>query len=138
MFFLIYASSAVKPFSQSELFELLETCRENNTKLGITGMLLYKDGNFMQLLEGEETPVRRLYDKISHDSRHRGEITLLHGFQTDRQFPVWSMGFRDLSRAAETDNPGYNEFLNTKFTGEEFSLSPTRAQKLLLLFKKSM
>ena len=83
MFFLIYASSAVKPFLQSELFELLEICRENNTRLGITGMLLYKDGNFMQLLEGEETPVRRLYEKIGSDSRHRGEITLLQGFQAE-------------------------------------------------------
>lgn len=138
MIFLIYASSATTPFSQSELHALLEKCHKNNTALGITGMLLYKEGNFIQLLEGEEETVRRLYDKIAADPRHRGIIMFLQGTQTERQFPEWSMGFRDLSAEEEIDAPGYSEFLNTRFTGEEFSANPTRAQKLLLLFKKSM
>lgn len=137
MFFLIYVSSANKPFSQYELLSLLEKCRDNNSKLEITGMLLYKDGNFMQILEGEEPAVRLLYNKISVDSRHRGEIILLQGTLAERQFPAWSMGFRDLN-SSDALVPGYNEFLNTNLTGEEFSASPTRAQKLLLMFKKNM
>ena len=138
MFFLIYVSSAVKPFTQSELAELLRTCHQNNSARGISGMLLYKDGNFMQLLEGEEEAVRRLYEKIAGDPRHRGELVLLQGAQAERQFPAWSMGFRDVSAAGAAGSPGYNEFFNTEFTGEEFSAHPTRAQKLLLSFKKKM
>lgn len=138
MFFLLYVSSAVKPFSRSDLLTLLEKCRDNNARLGITGMLLYKDGNFMQVLEGEEEPVRKLYDKIAADPRHNGEITLLQGSVEKRQFPVWSMGFRDLNFSDALATPGYNEFLNTELTGEEFSTDPTRAQKLLLTFKKNM
>lgn len=138
MFFLIYVSSAVEPFSSSDLLNLLEKCHKNNAKLEITGMLLYKDGNFMQALEGEEEAVRNLYHKIAGDQRHHGEITLLQGHLEERQFPVWSMGFRDLNSSEALAAPGYSEFLNAKLTGEEFSSDPTRAQKLLLTFKKNM
>ena len=138
MFFLVYASSAARPFSESDLSDLLATSRENNARAGITGMLLYKDGNFMQVLEGEEGAVRELYEKIGIDPRHRGEITLLRGFAEERQFPDWSMGFRDLDSLEARANPGYNEFLNTPLTGREFFGDPTRAQQLLLTFKRAM
>ena len=60
MFHLVYVSSAVRPFSKSELVELLNVTRDNNSRLGVTGMLLYRDGNFMQVLEGGEPVVRAL------------------------------------------------------------------------------
>ena len=138
MFSLVYVSSAVRRFSRSDLEELLATSRDNNARAGITGMLLYKDGNFMQVLEGEEGAVRDLYDKIGDDPRHRGEIVLREGFTEERQFPDWSMGFRDLESPEARAVPGYSGFLNTPLTGREFSEDPTRAQKLLLTFKKTM
>ena len=138
LFFLVYVSSAARPFSRSDLADLLATSRDNNARAGITGMLLYKDGNFMQVLEGEEGAVRALYGKIATDPRHKGEITLQQGFTESRQFPDWSMGFRDLHSPETQSIPGYSEFLNSPLTGEEFSGDPTRAQKLLLTFKKTM
>ncbi len=138
MFFLVYVSSAVQPFSRADLDDLLATSRDNNAMAGITGMLLYKDGNFMQVLEGEEGAVRALYDKIGADPRHKGEITLRQGFTEERQFPDWSMGFRDLQSPEARAVPGYSEFLNTPLSGREFSGDPTRTQKLLLTFKKTM
>ena len=138
MFHLTYASSAAQDFSKADLNELLAQCRENNAKLGLTGMLLYKDGNFMQVLEGEEGVVREVYAKISTDPRHTGEILLHQGPLEERQFPDWSMGLRDLSSPEARDTPGYSEFLNTPLTGQEFSEKPTRSQRLLLAFKKSM
>ena len=138
MFFLTYASSATEPFSKEDLALLLAQCRENNSALGITGMLLYKDGNFMQVLEGEESVVRSLYAKIEGDPRHKGTIVFQQGHTQERQFPSWSMGFRALDSLEGRDTPGYNEFLNTPLTGREFSENPTRSQKLLLTFKRSM
>lgn len=138
MFFLVYVSSAVRPLSRSELEDLLATSRDNNARAGITGMLLYKDGNFMQVLEGEEGAVRALYDKIGDDPRHRGEITLREGLTEERQLADWSMGFGDLQSPEARAIPGFSEFLNTPLTGREFSEDPTRAQKLLLTFKKTM
>jgi FAD-dependent sensor of blue light len=138
MFFLVYVSSAVVPFTRPELDALLAKSHENNGKSDISGMLLYKDGNFMQVLEGAEAAVRALYAKIGRDTRHRGLITLLHGPLAHRQFPAWSMGFRDLNAADVLPLPGYNEFLNTPLTDSCFTSDPTRCQKLLTTFKKSM
>ena len=101
-------------------------------------MLLYKDGNFMQVLEGDEDTVRALSTKIADDPRHRGLITLLQGPREERQFPDWSMGFCDLASAEVLSIPGYNEFLNTPLTREEFSADPSRSQRLLLTFKENM
>ena len=138
VFFLVYVSSASLPFSGEDLRALLVTCRKNNAELGVTGMLLYKDGNFMQVLEGDEGAVRELYARIEADARHGGEITLQQGFTEGRQFPDWSMGFRDLDASEARADPAYNEFLNAPLTGYEFSGSPSRAQKLLLTFKRTM
>ena len=138
MFFLVYVSSAVAPFTPPELVDLLAKSHENNGKLSISGMLLYKDGNFMQVLEGEEEAVRTLYAKIGRDPRHRGLLTLLQGGLAERQFPDWSMGFRYLSAADVLAMPGYDEFLNTPLTDERFATDPTRCQRLLTTFKKSM
>jgi hypothetical protein len=138
MFYEIYASAAVRLFSTSELTALLEKSRRNNTSLGLSGMLLYKDGNFMQVLEGEESAVRQLMTKIKGDPRHKGVIELLQGESEERQFPDWSMGFRDLSTTAVHGTEGYSEFLNTQLTGAEFLTEPTRAQRLLLTFKRTM
>jgi len=137
LFFIIYVSSATHPFTNAELLELLTKCRDNNTRLEVTGMLLYKDGNFMQVLEGEEATVRALYAKVERDPRHGGVITLLQGHGEERQFPDWSMGFRDLNSPEAIATPGYSEFLNTPLTGEACLADPTRCQKLLLSFKKS-
>jgi hypothetical protein len=138
VFFLVYISSATQPFSVDDLSTLLAVSRKNNAELGITGMLLYKDGNFMQVLEGDERTVRALYEKIGVDPRHSGEITLLQGFVDERQFPDWSMGFRDLNSPEIRATQSYSEFLNTPLTGQEFSGDPSRSQKLLLTFKRTM
>jgi Sensors of blue-light using FAD len=138
LFSLVYVSSTVVPLSPSELTDLLATSHRNNSALGITGMLLYKDGNVMQALEGEEGAVRALYAKIGRDPRHRGLLTIYQGPVMARQFQDWSMGFRDLGAPEVLSTPGYSEFLNTPLTGKEFSADPTRSQKLLTTFKKSM
>jgi len=130
MFFLVYASSAAELFSQTELLELLAKARENNTRLGVSGMLLYKGGNFMQVLEGEEQTVRALYTKISHDQRHRGLLALLQGEQAERQFPDWSMGFHNLDGEEALAIPGYSDFLNTSLMRLPTTAFPSRWRQL--------
>lgn len=138
IYFIIYASSATRKFSEAELVELLKKSRENNSRLGITGMLLYKDGNFIQVLEGEKSAVQMLFKKINADPRHKGVLILLQETIEERQFPDWSMGFRNLNSAEYSAMEGYSEILNYSFTGEEFKSDPTKCQKLLLMFKKTM
>jgi hypothetical protein len=138
MFHFVYASTATKLFTKPELRELLGKAERNNVKLGLTGMLLYKDGNFMQVLEGEKEVVMKLAASIEADRRHKGVIVLLQGATEERDFPDWSMGFRDLEDRGTAKTPGYSDFMNTPLTGEEFSKDPRRSMKLLLLFKQNM
>ena len=86
IYYHVYVSSAVDLMSSDELLKLLTVSRNNNSQIGITGMLLHKDGNFIQAIEGPEDQVRKLLEKIRKDSRHRGVITLVEGYTDQRQF----------------------------------------------------
>ncbi len=134
--FLIYVSIATQPFTETELLDLLTKSRKNNAAVGVTGMLLYKEGKFMQLLEGEEAQIRRTFEKISRDPRHHHVITLLQGQEDARVFAEWQMGFADLDHAAAEAIPGYSEYLNTPLTADAFP-NPSNAQRLLRMFKRS-
>jgi hypothetical protein len=137
VFYLVYVSAAQDKMSKEDLLDILEESREANARAGITGMLLYKDGNFMQALEGEESAVRELYGRISRDPRHRGVLTLVEGEREDRGFADWSMGFQDLSSPEARATPGYSEFMNMPLTAEEFSKNPGLCERLLWAFKRA-
>jgi len=133
---LVYVSSATALLPPSELDAILAVSRRNNAALDISVMLLYRDGNVMQVLEGEERVVRVLFDRIERDPRHGGVITVWDGEQPERHFPDWSMAFRDLGRVDATRTPGFSPFLNTPLTAAAFTSRPTLAQQLLLVFKE--
>jgi hypothetical protein len=91
MISLVYVSSAVTEFDVEQLQELLDHSRQNNARLGVTGLLVYVGGNFLQILEGDEASVKPLYDRIGRDPRHRQLIKLHESSGPDRQFGKWSM-----------------------------------------------
>jgi hypothetical protein len=136
IFSLIYLSTATVPFSKVDLLELLTKSRKNNSSLGVSGMLLFKDGNFLQVLEGEEKKVRPLYEKIALDTRHKTVIILSMGYCPERSFPDWSMGFQDLRSPDVAKIPGFTVFLDTALTSADLVGDPGKAKKLLLLFKE--
>ena len=138
LFSLVYASSAAQAFSKEQLVSLLEVARRNNSRLGVTGLLLYADGNFMQALEGEESVVRDLHDKIARDPRHSGVITLTQGPIEKRSFSEWSMGFRDLRSPETRSLPGFSPFLDVPLNDRSFVTEPSRSQRLLSLFRDNM
>jgi hypothetical protein len=135
MFFLVYVSSAVRLLVEKELLDLLEKSRKNNQAFGITGMLLYKEGNFMQFLEGPREKVMALMEKIRKDPRHRGVITLLQQEHMEREFPEWSMGFKKVESDSLPQLPGYSDFLDLPLTSEQFLMNPSKSLRLLLNFK---
>ena len=117
-----------------ELRKILNKSCENNARLGVTGLLLYKDGSFMQMLEGERETVEQLYAKIRRDPRHSGIIVLFRGETPEREFPDWSMGFRDLESGDAHELPGFNEFMNTPLDASEFA-DLSRTVRLFSVFK---
>ncbi len=138
LFQVVYISTAAEMFTRAKLTELLKSSVQRNTETGITGMLLYKDGTFMQVLEGDQAAVTALYAKISRDPRHHHVIPLLKESIPERQFPDSAMAFRDLAAAELRNLPGYSEFLNTPLNGDLFKKDLSKCQKLLLLFKRNI
>jgi len=138
LYHLVYASSAVVPFSEAELFALLATSRRNNEKAQVTGMLLYREGNFMQALEGAEPIVKEIHTRIAADRRHAGLITLLHGPIATRTFPSWTMGFRNLDSAELKATPGYSDFLNDDWLSPKMTANPSRTLRLLEIFRENL
>ena len=135
---LAYVSTSVRPIPTPELLALLKTSRRNNARAAVTGMLLHKGKNFMQVLEGSEGAVRAVWTRVAADPRHRHMVTVLDTWTAERQFGDWLMGFHNLDDPEVHSTPGYSEFLNVPLTGKEFASPPARAKHLLLAFKLKM
>jgi hypothetical protein len=135
---LTYVSSATQPFTNRDLVALLAQCRESNARNGITGMLLYKDGNFMQVLEGPPAVLRRRFLTIRHDIRHDGVVTLGEKVYDTRLFSDWSMAFWNLNTADPASIPGYAEFADIPLISPEFKSAPARAHELMLVLRNSL
>jgi hypothetical protein len=113
---LIYASSETRPITPTDLAEILAIAREKNAARGVTGMLLYEGGSFLQLLEGDESEVEQVFERISRDPRHHNIVVLSRAKVASRGFAEWSMG---LLRASSEFRklPGINDFLRTGVAG---------------------
>ncbi|TAK28698.1 MAG: BLUF domain-containing protein [Myxococcaceae bacterium] len=99
---LVYGSASVGTIDEETLRSILRTSREHNARLGVTGALFYRNGNFLQVLEGEETVVRALFARIRTDPRHTGCFSLLEGEFEERLFPAGTMGLlTDTDRSIE-------------------------------------
>ena len=117
IFQLGYVSAATVDFSADDLIELLTKARVNNAKLGVTGMLLCHEGSFIQILEGEQSAVEKLYRHIAKDTRHAETMLLFRATATERAFDQWTMGFHRLSRDTGANPPGLNRFLEHGIAG---------------------
>ncbi len=102
LYFLIYVSQATSPMSGATLNALREQSSTFNRLTGLTGCLLYQDGLFMQMLEGQREVLSALMDRIKTDPRHRDVRIVIEGLARHRIFLDWGMVVRDLT-------PGPNE-----------------------------
>jgi hypothetical protein len=95
---LMYASRAAPAVDQEELVAILRKSKAHNPALGITGVLCFSQGIFLQVLEGGRGAVNRLYNRIAADPRH-GDVELLSYAEIgERRFAGWSMGQVDMAR----------------------------------------
>jgi hypothetical protein len=124
MNYLIYVSTSVKLFDDSDLKEMLEQSRINNSNAGITGVLLYNKGTFMQVLEGEEEQVNSTFEKIKADPRHRNIIRMKTGSITERNFSDWSMGFTIPASSNLKKLPGFIDPVSKNFLYQYNSSHP--------------
>ena len=95
MFRLLYISRATSGTTHEQIQDIQKAAQRNNPAAGITGVLVHGGGLFMQVLEGPEPAVLRMYVKILDDRRH-GDCEILHiSPAKDRVFQKWSMGIID-------------------------------------------
>ena len=95
---LMYASRAADSVNQNELVAILKKSKVNNADIGVTGVLCFSAGIFLQVLEGGRSPVSALYNRIANDPRHHDVVLLSYEEVDERRFAGWSMGRANLSR----------------------------------------
>lgn len=132
----VYISSARLMLQDREISSIVKASQVNNKELGITGILLYNSGNFMQLIEGEAPNVDALYKKINQDKRHRDMTLLLTENITHRNFEHWLMGYRDLDSIKNIDRNILSPFLDDDLNFSIYKNNPYRALEFLEIFKK--
>ena len=101
MYRIVYTSAAAQAFSDAAIEALLRGARQRNKTLGVTGMLVFHEGTFLQAIEGERRAANEIFARIQEDPRHR-DIAVLHRGPGDepRVFGAWPMGFADSSGAS--------------------------------------
>ena len=95
---LLYVSRALDPDASAATDSILAVAREHNMANGITGILCYGGGIYLQALEGGRNQVNALYHQIANDERHRDVVILLYEEITERRFGGWTMGQVNLTR----------------------------------------
>ena len=100
---IIYSSESTFPMKTEDLEELLERARARNSAQGISGALIYADGMFLQILEGEHDPVQALMAAILKDVRHENVLILREGTIPSAKFSRWDMAYI-AATAAEAAN----------------------------------
>lgn len=94
---LLYASRAVDP-RQETIEAILAQSRQFNPSCGLTGILCYGGGIFLQAIEGGRNAVSELYGHIQKDARHQNVVLLHYEEITERRFGGWTMGMVDVAR----------------------------------------
>lgn len=94
---LLYASRVVDPAGNS-IDDILSQSRQYNPTSGITGILCYGGGIFLQAIEGGRMAVSELYGHIQKDPRHKDVVLLHYEEITERRFGGWTMGQVNMSK----------------------------------------
>ena len=123
-------------FTELELTDLLSPARERNQALGVSGMLLFHEGSFIQALEGDEEQVEKIYNKIGKDTRHTETRVLFRGDVDHRDFEGWSMGFYRSKQSSQKNLEGFHQFLSRGFRNNDDDVNSSLARKALLAFRE--
>lgn len=131
---IVYVSTARQLLKNEELEELLEKSNRKNPGIGITGILLYQDGNFMQLIEGPKSAAYMLYEKIQRDPLHLGIITLLEQPIEKRLFAKWAMKFRKIGELTLDEQLRAEPYYDGSLNAEQYVREPNKSLRLLQSF----
>ena len=124
---IVYCSIATAIPARDDMDRLLQVARTRNAQKGITGMLLYADGSFFQVIEGREEVIELLFRQICLDRRHKNVTVILRESILERSFSDWSMGHVEISEREASSLIG---------DGRLRSLDSDRTRRLLDAFRE--
>jgi hypothetical protein len=135
---IVYISAARPGFEPRELQEIFTAAAAANAGRGITGLLLYRDLEFMQVIEGPPSEITALFGSICRDPRHTTIIKLLDREIGEREFPDWAMQLVD-ARGALTEFRALDLDGGAPDTGfRSLRGNPGKAQRLLEHFRNGL
>lgn len=108
---MLYLSRTTVTWSMEELSELVARSQRRNEADGLSGLLLYGRGHFLQLLEGRRQPLVLTYDRIARDPRHAELELLLDGPITVRLFDGWAMGLLNVDQSGAVDRDRFDRIV---------------------------
>ena len=126
LYALVYVSTATHLLGVGEIDRLLEAAQMRNSRAGLTGVLLYDAGSFMQYVEGPADAMASVYAKIKTSPLHGGIVELLREPIVRREFPLWSMAFRSVDAFGLSDPSHQADFLSQRAAAGEEPLSVAR------------
>ena len=135
LFHLGYVSTETRRFEADDLVALLHQARTANATRDITGLLLYREGSFFQVLEGDEAAVQQTFRGIEEDDRHHEIEVLFSGSTDEREFSDWRMGFLNLDGLDIEALQGYSSFLDKTPEPRVLLEDLSRGRRLALMFK---
>lgn len=133
---IVYVSFSTENLSEMDLENLLTVIREKNRKQNVTGLLLYNDGSFIQVIEGKKETIHNLFEIIKKDTRHENIVLLLEEEIEKRAFPDWAMGYERLTKQQSSKLKGFSDFMETGTAEEVLSRTTSEVMHLLNSFKK--
>jgi uncharacterized Fe-S cluster-containing MiaB family protein len=134
MYHLAYFSTASMRFSEEDIDRLLKVSKDNNRKLGITGILLFIEGSFLQVLEGEKENVLDLFQTIRQDDRHYDVIIVFEGEKNKRNFEKWSMGFKGIPLLEYKQQTGFEDISDEDFINNILKKNHPKISSTLKIF----
>jgi hypothetical protein len=135
LFHLGYVSTETCRFEADDLVSLLNQARAVNASRDLTGILLYREGSFFQVLEGDQAAVQQTFRSIAGDDRHHEIEVLFSGPTEEREFSDWRMGFLNLDGLDIDDLQGYSSFLDKTPEARILLEDLSRGRRLALMFK---
>ena len=127
----IYSSVSSTPMQQEDLEDILERAQLNNARSGITGALVYVDGSFVQVLEGEAEAVHRLMQRICTDLRHEAVTVLQAQAVAMAVFADWRMAYVSATSAQVAQWAGLGARAELPETLENMRLDRQKALQVL-------
>ncbi len=111
LYHLIYRSKAKGPVNWESLKNIMQQSQDKNSASDLTGMLFYSGQIFLQILEGDQAQINRVYSDICKDDRHENIELLVFCPINKRHFSNWNMRLIQYSSI----DPNMQEFMTRKY-----------------------